>query len=65
MNVTQFRYLTDNALDHRTVAEIQRKIIERSARNAFSQLFHAKNDKETIATWRLDLNKILHIFNVS
>ena len=27
-------------------------------------MFHAKNDKETIATWRLDLNRILHVFNV-
>ena len=27
-------------------------------------MFHAKNDKETIATWRSDLNRILHVFNV-
>jgi len=27
-------------------------------------MLHAKNDKETIATWRSDLNRILHIFNV-
>ena len=27
-------------------------------------MFHAKNDKETIATWRSDLNGYLHVFNV-
>ena len=27
-------------------------------------MFHAKNDRETIATWRLDLSRILHVFNV-
>jgi len=27
-------------------------------------MFHAKDDKDTIATWRLDLNRILHVFNV-
>jgi hypothetical protein len=26
---------------------------------------HAKNDKETIATWKSDLGKILLVFNVS
>jgi len=29
-----------------------------------SRLFHAKNDKEVIAAWRLDLNRVLHVFNV-
>ena len=29
-----------------------------------SQLFHAKNNKETIASWKSNLNKILHVFNV-
>jgi len=28
------------------------------------RLFHAKKDKETIAAWKVDLNRILHIFNV-
>ena len=48
----------------RTVAQIQRKAIKHSKRNAVSQLFHAKNDKETIASWKADLNRILHVFNV-
>ena len=46
------------------MAQIQEKVIKRSGRNALSRAFHAKNDKETIATWRSDLNRILHVFNV-
>ena len=38
--------------------------IEQGKRNAVSRLFHAKNDKETIAGWKSDLSRILHIFNV-
>jgi hypothetical protein len=26
--------------------------------------FYAKNDKETIATWKLELDRILQVFNV-
>ena len=52
------------ALDRRTVAGIQEKIIEKCGRNLLSRLANAKNDKETIATWKSDLNRILHIFNV-
>ena len=40
------------------------KVIEKGGRNLFSRLVHAKDDKDTIASWRLDLNRILHIFNV-
>jgi len=46
------------------VAEIQKNIIKRGKRNGVSRMFHAKNDKEMIATWRLDLDRILHVFNV-
>jgi len=46
------------------VAEIQRKVIKRSRRNAVSRLFHAKDDKEMIAAWKSELNRILHVFNV-
>jgi hypothetical protein len=45
------------------LAEIEMKI-EQGKRNAVSRLFHAKNDKETIAGWKSDLSRILHIFNV-
>jgi len=54
----------NDGLDRRTVAEIQRKVIKQSGRNAVSRLFHAKNDKETIAAWKINLNRILHVFNV-
>ena len=29
-----------------------------------SRHFHAKDDKEMISTWKLDLDKILQVFNV-
>jgi hypothetical protein len=46
------------------VAVIQGRVIKQSRRNAVSRLLHAKNDKETIASWKLELNRILHVFNV-
>ena len=51
-------------LNRRTVAGIQEKIIEKCGRNLLSRLANAKNDKEMIATWKSDLNRILHVFNV-
>ena len=53
-----------HALYHRTVAGIQERIIGKRGRNVVSRVLHAKGDKETIAAWRLDLNRILHVFNV-
>ena len=55
-------FLTE--LSTRTVAEIQGHIIKRGKRNVISRHYHARDDKDAIATWRLDLNGILHIFNV-
>ena len=55
---------TYRALDGRTVARIQEKIIEKGRRNLLARFAHAKNDKETMVTWKLDLNRILHVFNV-
>ena len=52
------------APDCRAVAKIQKNIVRQSKRHAISRAFHAKNDKEAIAAWELDLNKILHVFNV-
>jgi hypothetical protein len=54
-----------HTLNRRTLAEIQRKIIEKGKWNAISRLFHAKIDKETITAWKSDLNKTLLVFNVS
>jgi len=47
------------------VAEIQRRVTNQGGRNLASRLLHAKNDKETITAWNSDLNRILHVFNVS
>jgi len=52
------------ALSIRTVAEIQEKVIEKGGRNLLSRLVNAKNDKEAMATWRADLNRVLQVFNV-
>ena len=60
----RFGELTDDVPDRRTVAEIQRKVIKQSGNNPVSRLFHAKNDKEMITSWKLDLNRIIHVFNV-
>jgi len=36
----------------------------RGQRNAISRRYHAKDDKEAIATWKLDLSRIHRVFNV-
>ncbi|KAF9648616.1 hypothetical protein BDM02DRAFT_3260899, partial [Thelephora ganbajun] len=46
-----------------TVAEIRRKVIEQSRRNAAPPLSRAKNNKEMIVAWKSDLNRILQVFN--
>ena len=56
--------LTYHALNRRTVVEIQENIVEKGGRNLVSRLIYAKSDKDTIAAWKLDLNRILHVFNV-
>jgi len=48
----------------RIVDEIQSHIIKRGRRNAISRRYHAKDDEEAIATWKLDLDGILRVFNV-
>ena len=46
------------------MAEIQQRIVKQGERGAISRHFHAKDDKDRIAAWRSDLNRILQIFNV-
>ena len=46
------------------MAEIQRNVIKQNERNVVSRHFHARNDKDKIATWKSDLNRILQVFNV-
>jgi len=48
----------------RTMDEIRRHIVERGKRCAVSRRYHAKDDKDAIATWGLDFNRILHDFHV-
>jgi len=55
---------TYRAINRSTVAGIQEKVIEKCGRNLLSRLANAKNDKEMITAWKLDLNRILHVFNV-
>ena len=43
---------------------VQQKIVEKNERNVFSRALHAKSDKDAIATWKQEFNRILQIFNV-
>jgi len=46
------------------VGEIERNIIKEGKRNVISQRLHAKSNKENMAAWKLDLDKIIQVFNV-
>jgi hypothetical protein len=46
------------------VAEIQGRIVRLRERGALSKFIRAKSDKDAIAAWKVDLNGILHVFNV-
>ena len=46
------------------MAEIQRKVIKHSKRNVVYRHLLAKGDKDKIAAWRVDLEKIVRNFNV-
>ena len=46
------------------MVEIQNKVVKRSGRNAASRFLQAKNDKEKIAGWRVELDRILQVFKV-
>ena len=48
----------------RTVAEIQEKALKRSGRSRVTRFLHSRDDKDAIAGWKSDLNRILHVFNV-
>ena len=55
---------TYSALDRKTVAEIHGNVTEKGERNSLSRVIHARSDKDVVAAWRSDLNRILHVFNV-
>jgi hypothetical protein len=64
-NDTRFEQPThDPRSDIRAVAAIQRRIIKQGKRNVALRYLHAKNDKEMIAAWKLDLIRIVDVFNV-
>ena len=44
--------------------EIEGNIIKQGKRNGISQRLHAKSDKEKVAAWGSDLDKMLQVFNV-
>jgi len=44
--------------------EIERNVIEQEKRNVISGYLDAKDDREEVAAWRLDLDRILRAVNV-
>ena len=54
----------DNTFDHRTVAEIQGKATKHTRRSRVSRFLRSKNDKEKIAAWKSELDRILQVFTV-
>ena len=44
--------------------EIQRGVIRLGKRNAASRFLYAKDDQDSLATWKYDLIRVLHVFNV-
>ena len=51
-------------LDRRTVAEIQGDVLKRSGRGRVSRFLRSRDDKDMIAAWKSDLNRLLRVFNV-
>ena len=56
--------LAYSAFNCRTVAQIQRSAVEPDKRNLISRIFNPKKDKDAIAAWRSELNRIVHVFEV-
>ena len=53
-----------HGLDRRTVAEVQGEVLKRSERGRISRFFHARDEKDVVAAWKSDLNRLLQVFNV-
>ena len=43
---------------------MQRKVVKHGKRNAISRSIFAKGDKDKIAAWKQDLDRILYVFDV-
>ena len=46
------------------MTEIQEKVAEKGKRNFILNLLNAKGDKDAIAAWKQDLDRVLRVFNV-
>jgi hypothetical protein len=46
------------------VSDIQRRLVKWGKRNMASEYFHRKRDKATIAAWKLEIERILRVFEV-
>ena len=46
------------------MAQIQRSVAEPDTRNIFSRILNPNKDKEAIAAWRSELDRIVHVFEV-
>lgn len=57
-------FLIKPSTSTRTTDEIQRHIISRDKRNPISRRYHARDDKEAITAWKLEFNRVFHVFNV-
>ena len=42
----------------------QKNIVEKNERNVLSRALHARSDKDAIAAWKQEFNRILQIFSV-
>ena len=63
--VPQVEQYADDAPDHpRAATDIQKNAVKKSERGHFSRLIHTKDDKDKIVAWKLELDRILHVFNV-
>ena len=50
--------------NRRAVAEIRENVSEKCGRNVLSRLVHAKSDKDAIAAWNFQLDRVQNTFNV-
>jgi len=46
------------------VEKIQRKLAKRGKRGVVYRWFHAEEDRKEISAWRVDLKKIVQVFEV-
>ncbi|KAF9779804.1 hypothetical protein BJ322DRAFT_1086568 [Thelephora terrestris] len=47
-----------------TMDEIKKNATKKRGRGNFTKMFSARGDRETVAAWKADLNRVLQVFNV-